>query len=98
MGGHPSRHAFVKAVSATQNEHSPHLHRAGARVTAALPSAAPTPKLLGVGDDGDWEHAGAARHPAPPGLRSLREFQQAQADVVVAGDQRLRCSMSPAGA
>lgn len=48
------RRAFVKAVSATQNEHSPHLHRAEARVTAALPSAAPTPKLLGVHDDGDW--------------------------------------------
>ncbi|MFC4859038.1 phosphotransferase [Actinophytocola glycyrrhizae] len=46
--------AFVKAVGAVLNEHSPRLHRQEAVVTAALPLAAPTPKLLGVHDDGDW--------------------------------------------
>jgi hypothetical protein len=48
------RRAFVKAVSGALNEHSPAMHRAEARVTAALPPSAPTPRLLGVHDDGDW--------------------------------------------
>jgi aminoglycoside phosphotransferase (APT) family kinase protein len=48
------RRAFVKAVGAALNEHSPRLHRQEAVVTAALPAAAPTSKLLGVHDDGDW--------------------------------------------
>lgn len=48
------RRAFVKAVSFALNEHSPLLHRQEARITAALPPTAPTPRLLGVHDDGDW--------------------------------------------
>ncbi|SBT45408.1 phosphotransferase [Micromonospora auratinigra] len=48
------RRAFVKAVSPAQNEHSPGLHRTEALVTAALPPAAPAPRLLGSYDDGDW--------------------------------------------
>ncbi|MFJ8578478.1 phosphotransferase family protein [Micromonospora sp. NPDC093277] len=46
--------AFVKAVSPAQNEHSPRLHRVEAQIAAALPSAAPAPRLLGSYDDGDW--------------------------------------------
>jgi hypothetical protein len=48
------RRAFVKAVSAARNEHSPRLHRREAAITAALPPGAPAPKLLGTHDDGDW--------------------------------------------
>src|SRR5690349_10831175 len=48
------RRAFVKAVSAALNKDSPGLHRQEARVTAALPTSAPTPRLLGMHDDGDW--------------------------------------------
>lgn len=48
------RRAFVKAVSAAQNEFSPGMHRREAAITAALPSSAPVPTLLGVHDDGDW--------------------------------------------
>jgi hypothetical protein len=48
------RRAFVKAVSGALNEDSPGLHRQEARVTAALPTSAPTPRLLGMHDDGDW--------------------------------------------
>jgi hypothetical protein len=48
------RRAFVKAVSAAQNERSPELHRREALVTAALPPAVPAPQLLGCHDDGDW--------------------------------------------
>jgi hypothetical protein len=46
--------AFVKAVSSQLNDRSPGMHRAEAKVTAALPADAPTPRLLGFHDDGDW--------------------------------------------
>lgn len=48
------RSAFVKAVSAAQNPHSPQLHRREAHVTGALPPHVPAPRLLGYHDDGDW--------------------------------------------
>ena len=48
------RRAFVKAVSADLNEHSPELHRREARIAAALPAAVPAPRLLGLHDDGAW--------------------------------------------
>lgn len=48
------RRAFVKAVSAAQNEFSPRLHRSEAAIAAALPDDAPTSTLLGTHDDGDW--------------------------------------------
>lgn len=46
------RRAFVKAVSAETNPGSPDLHRAEARLTAALPPGIPAPRLLGSYDDG----------------------------------------------
>ncbi|KWV29319.1 aminoglycoside phosphotransferase family protein [Micromonospora rifamycinica] len=48
------RRAFVKAVSPAQNPQTPRMHRAEARHTAALPGSAPTPRLLGWHDDGEW--------------------------------------------
>jgi aminoglycoside phosphotransferase len=48
------RRAFVKAVGSVLNDHSPALHRAEAAVAACLPGDVPTPRLLGVHDDGDW--------------------------------------------
>ncbi|NUP44375.1 MAG: aminoglycoside phosphotransferase family protein [Streptomyces sp.] len=48
------RRAFVKAVSADTNPHSPTLHRIEARHTAALPHTTPAPRLLGTYDDGTW--------------------------------------------
>ncbi|WP_432825271.1 phosphotransferase family protein [Dactylosporangium sp. CA-092794] len=48
------RRAFVKAVGAALNEHSPVMHRAEARIAALLPAGVPAPRLLGVHDDGDW--------------------------------------------
>ncbi|MEE3918043.1 hypothetical protein V2I01_03490 [Micromonospora sp. BRA006-A] len=46
--------AFVKAVSPAQNDRSPGLHRAEARIATALPPDTPAPRLLGSYDDGDW--------------------------------------------
>ncbi|WP_329012795.1 aminoglycoside phosphotransferase family protein [Micromonospora rifamycinica] len=48
------RRAFVKAVSPALNPQTPRMHRAEARHTAALPGSAPTPRLLGWHDDGEW--------------------------------------------
>jgi hypothetical protein len=46
--------AFVKAVSSEVNPVSPGMHRREARITAALPVAAPAPRLLASYDDGTW--------------------------------------------
>jgi aminoglycoside phosphotransferase (APT) family kinase protein len=48
------RGAFVKAVSAELNEVSPRMHRAEARVSAALPAHLPVPRLLGSVDERGW--------------------------------------------
>ncbi|MGI5242775.1 phosphotransferase [Dactylosporangium sp. CA-139066] len=48
------RRAFVKAVGSGLNEHSVELHRAEAGIVRRLPGGLPTPRLLGVHDDGDW--------------------------------------------
>jgi aminoglycoside phosphotransferase (APT) family kinase protein len=65
--------AFVKAVSPAQNEVSPRLHRREAQVTAALPSTAPAPSLLGYHDDGTWVALVLqdieGQHPATPWVR-----------------------------
>ncbi len=48
------RRAFVKAVGRTVDENCLRLHRREARVTGALPVAAPAPRLLACHDDGEW--------------------------------------------
>jgi hypothetical protein len=48
------RRAFVKAVTPTINAHSAGLARQEMRITAALPGHAPTPRMLGGFDTGDW--------------------------------------------
>src|SRR3954469_18851959 len=46
--------AFVKAVSSEANAESPGMHRREVKITAALPEAAPAPRLLASYDDGTW--------------------------------------------
>lgn len=46
--------AFVKAVGPEPNPQSPDIHRAEARIAAALPAAAPVPRLLGSLDRDGW--------------------------------------------
>ncbi|WP_283138930.1 phosphotransferase [Rhizohabitans arisaemae] len=48
------RRAFVKAVSPAQNDVAVRLYRAEARATAALPEAAPAPRLLDTFELDDW--------------------------------------------
>ncbi|MEU4428957.1 aminoglycoside phosphotransferase family protein [Actinoplanes sp. NPDC024001] len=48
------RRAFVKAVSPALNADSASMARQELRITAALPSSAPVPRLLGGFDDGTW--------------------------------------------
>jgi aminoglycoside phosphotransferase (APT) family kinase protein len=45
---------FVKAVSGAQNPESPAIHRREVTIAAALPAAAPVPRLRWSLDDGDW--------------------------------------------
>jgi aminoglycoside phosphotransferase (APT) family kinase protein len=49
-----SRSVFVKAAGRSRNPDSPKLHRTEGQVLAALPAAAPAPRLLWRYDDGDW--------------------------------------------
>ncbi|GGR28009.1 phosphotransferase family protein [Streptomyces griseomycini] len=48
------RRVFVKAVGAEPNPDTPDLHRSEARITAALPIAAPVPQLLMTLDLEGW--------------------------------------------
>lgn len=48
------RRAFVKAVDGAVNDVTPGMHRREARVTAELPAALGSPRLLGAYDDGTW--------------------------------------------
>ena len=46
--------AFVKAVGPELNPESPGIHRAEARIAAALPEGTPAPRLLGFFDEDGW--------------------------------------------
>ena len=46
--------AFVKAVGPELNPESPGIHRAEARIAAALPEGIPAPRLLGFFDEDGW--------------------------------------------
>ncbi|HEV2825607.1 MAG TPA: aminoglycoside phosphotransferase family protein, partial [Actinomycetota bacterium] len=48
------RRAFVKAVGPEPNPDSPAVHRGEARIMAALPSAAPAPRMLWTLDRHGW--------------------------------------------
>ena len=52
--GPDGQQAFVKAASAEINDVTPGMHRAEARFTALLPPGHPSPRLLGVLDEGPW--------------------------------------------
>ncbi len=68
------RRFFAKAVAAERNPLSPEMFRREARISEALPEAAPVPRLLWTYDDGDWVALLFSdiegRTPAEPWLRA----------------------------
>ncbi|WP_204032929.1 phosphotransferase [Micromonospora qiuiae] len=87
------RRAFVKAASPAQNPDTPVMHRAEARITAALPAYAPTPRLLGCHDDGYWVALVLTdvdgRHPATP-------WQADELAAVLAALESMAAALTPA--
>ncbi|MFI6464996.1 phosphotransferase family protein [Streptomyces sp. NPDC050538] len=85
-------HAFVKAVSAETNPHSPELHRTEARNAAALPPSVPAPRLLGTYDDGTWValvfEEVAGRQPHVP-------WREAELERVLDAVEQLGRSLTP---
>ena len=86
------RRAFVKAVTPALNERSAELARQELRITAALPEQAPTPRVLGGFDTGDWivlvlEDI-TGEHPRLP-------WSEADLDTVVAGLDELAAVLTP---
>lgn len=86
------RRASVKAVG-DLNPDSPRIHRAEARIAAALPASAPAPRLLGVLDADDWVVLILTdidgRMPAQP-------WRQAELDRVLAAMTQLAAALTPA--
>jgi aminoglycoside phosphotransferase (APT) family kinase protein len=87
------RRAFVKAVTPAINERSADLARQELRITAALPARAPTPRMLGGFDTGDWVvlvlEDVAGRHPRLP-------WSDADIDTVLTGLDELAAALTPA--
>jgi aminoglycoside phosphotransferase (APT) family kinase protein len=86
------RRAFVKVVSDELNAETPGMHRREIAVTAALPAAAPVPRLLSSYDDGPWVGLLLqdidGRHPALP-------WQPAELQRVVATIDELVDDLTP---
>ncbi|WP_374224736.1 phosphotransferase [Micromonospora sp. C51] len=86
------RRAFVKAASPTQNPDTPDMHRAEAQITAALPTYAPTPRLLGCHDDGHWVALVLTdvdgRHPVTP-------WRAEELDAVLDALERMSTALTP---
>jgi hypothetical protein len=84
--------AFVKAVGDI-NPESPEIHRAEARIAAALPASAPAPRFLGSIDSAGWVILlfadVAGRLPAQP-------WQQGELDRVLAALTNLATALTPA--
>ena len=85
------RRAFVKAVGDI-NPESPDIHRAEARIAAALPASAPAPRLLGTIDTAGWVililEDIEGRTPAQP-------WQQAELDRVLVAMTGLAATLTP---
>jgi hypothetical protein len=86
------RRAFVKAVG-DLNPDSPDIHRAEARIAAALPRGTPAPRLLGCVDADGWVilmlEDIEGRTPAVP-------WQAAELDRVLAAMTDLAAALTPA--
>ena len=87
------RRAFVKAVGSALNTRSVEMARAEAHIVRYLPEEAPTPRLLGTYDDGDWValvfEDVDGRHPRTP-------WEDDELDAAVAALHRLATTLTPA--
>lgn len=87
------RRIFVKAIGTSPNPGSPGMHRNEAKTLAALPPAAPAPRLLWTYDDGDWVALGVedieGRQPDVP-------WRRAELDRVLDGLERMAGALTPA--
>lgn len=86
------RRAFVKAVGTPLNPHTPAMHRAEARVAAALPVSVPSPRLRFVYDDGDWV---ALVFDEAPGELPLLPWSPTAAARVLDAIEELSSSLTP---
>lgn len=86
---------FVKAAGAGLNPRTPEMYREEVRTLAALPPAAPTPRLLWAYDDGDWVALGMedieGRQPHLP-------WRRHELDRVLAALDRMAAALTPAPA
>jgi len=86
------RRVFVKAVSEAANPDSPRMHRREARIVAALPPAAPVPRLLWLHDRDGWVALCFedldGRHPTLP-------WTEPDLALVVAALKRLAVELTP---
>jgi aminoglycoside phosphotransferase (APT) family kinase protein len=87
------RRAFVKAVSAGQNPDSPGIHRAEARIAAALPASTPAPRFLGCVDQDDWV---VLMFEDIEGHMPAQPWRADELDRVLAAMADLACSLDPA--
>lgn len=86
------RRAFVKACGAGVNPDTPRMHRAEARISAALPAHLPVPRLLAHYDDGDWV---ALLFEDVPGRHPAQPWQADELELVLATVVRLHAELTP---
>jgi aminoglycoside phosphotransferase (APT) family kinase protein len=84
---------FVKAIDAHAWPHGAEIHRAEARVAAALPSSVPAPRLVRSIDDGRWV---MLMFSDVDGAEPDRPWRRADLDRVVAAAGALAITLTPA--
>ena len=87
------RRVFVKAVGPEPNAESPAIHRAEARIAAALPPGVPAPRLLAAFDEDGWV---ALVFEDVDGAMPAQPWAPAELDRVLAAVTDLARTLTPA--
>jgi aminoglycoside phosphotransferase (APT) family kinase protein len=85
--------AFVKAVGPEPNPDSPGIHRAEARIAAALPARTPAPRLLASFDSGGWV---VLLFEEVDGVMPAQPWQRGELTRVLAAMASLAADLDPA--
>jgi hypothetical protein len=85
--------AFVKAVGPEPNPDSPGIHRAEARIAAALPARTPAPRLLGSFESSGWV---ALLFEEVDGVMPAQPWQRGELNRVLAAMASLAADLDPA--